>query len=312
VCAVGEIPRSGVTARSSIERSRKSMVTYTKGYRVMSWRSVLLHCNDERRFSGLMDFSASFLRKFPSHLVGLSVVPPPIYTGDIAGPPLLLDEHCKAYRKASERMKAAFFQSTTTAGIDAEWLEEEAGDIAPVDIALSHANASDLIIASQTDRSWSQSAELDLVEPLVLESGRPVVVVPNSVSCPKAVERIVVAWNGRREAARAVFDALPALKMASYVAVVSIGPGGKGNPSDGSGPVAICTTLTRHGVPCEAIQQDGSNDKAGDALMHSVGERKADLLVMGCYGHSRFRESVLGGASRYILANMTVPVLMSH
>ena len=186
----------------------------------MSWKSVLLHRNDERRFGQLMDFSADFLRKFQPHLVGISVVPPPVYTGDIAGPPLLID-------------------------------------------------------------------------------GRQ----------PRAGERIVVAWNGRREAARATFDALPALKAASSVAVVSVG---KGDPSDNSGPVALCAALRRHGVNCEAVEQEGSNESAGEVLLRCIGERKADLLVMGCYGHTRFREAILGGASRHILTNMAVPVLMSH
>jgi nucleotide-binding universal stress UspA family protein len=278
----------------------------------MSWKSVLLHCNDERRFGRLMDFSASFLRKFQPHVVGLSVVPPPIYTGDIAGPPLFIDEHCKAYRKASAGMRATFLQSMAAAAIDAEWREEESVDTTPADIALPHARASDLIIASQTDPSWSQSAELDLVEPFVLESGRPLIVVPNSGRYSQVAERIVVAWNGRREAARAVFDALPALKTASYVAVVRVGAGSKEDQTEGSDPSVICTTLSRHAVFCEAVRQDGSHDQPGEALLRSVDERKADLLVMGCYGHSRFREFILSGASRHILAHLTVPVLMAH
>jgi len=278
----------------------------------MSWRTVLLHCNDERRFGRLMAFSAGLLRTLRPHLVGLSIVPRPIYTGDIAGPPLFIDEHCKAYRKASERMKAAFFQSATAAGIEADWREEEAADRAPADIALRYAGASDLVIASQGDPAWPQSAELDLAEPLVLESGRPVVVLPNTGPYPTAIERVVVAWNGRREAARAVFDALPILKTASYVGVIRVGRGDAVGQSGGPGAAAICDALMRHKVGCEAVEQDGADDRAGEALLRSVKEQRADLLVMGCYGHSRLRELVLGGASRHVLENMTVPVLMSH
>jgi hypothetical protein len=139
----------------------------------------------------------------------------------------------KAYRKASADMKAAFLQSTAAAGIDAKWREEHAIDVAPASIALRYAGISDLIIASQPDPSWPQSGELDLVESLVLESGRPVLSVPNSGQHRQTDQRVVVAWNGRREAARTVFDALPALKKAQCVAIARIAPDtGEGRPHD--------------------------------------------------------------------------------
>ena len=107
-----------------------------------------------------------------------------------------------------------------------------------------------------------------------------------------------------------MFDALPLLKRADKVTMVEVDP----EPAQEAmeHPAAICATLARHGVNCEAESAVASNGSTGDVLLAYCQRTKADLLVMGCYGHSRLREFVLGGASRRLLAGMTLPVLMSH
>ena len=109
-----------------------------------------------------------------------------------------------------------------------------------------------------------------------------------------------------------MFDALPLLKKASEVIVVWINPQEDGEAAGDLPGVDICTALARHGVQCEATQNIRPSANVGATLLSTVKNNAADMLVMGCYGHSRLREFVFGGATRHVLESMTVPVLMAH
>jgi nucleotide-binding universal stress UspA family protein len=123
---------------------------------------------------------------------------------------------------------------------------------------------------------------------------------------------VVVAWDASREAARAVSDALPILEKASSVTVVTVNPRER-DYGHGDVPGAdIAVYLARHGVKVDVQRIDARDIDVGNMLLSHVANDSADLLVMGAYGHSRLREVVLGGATRTILGEMTVPVLMSH
>ncbi len=125
--------------------------------------------------------------------------------------------------------------------------------------------------------------------------------------------RVLVAWNNSRESARAVFDALPILKRAFDVTVLVVEEAGKPQTTSDHAGNEICATLAQHGVKCRALQVKRVETlEPGVELLARTAALKCDLLVMGCYGHSRFRESVLGGASRYVLQHTKVPVLMAH
>nr|AAC33476.2 unknown [Azospirillum brasilense] len=124
--------------------------------------------------------------------------------------------------------------------------------------------------------------------------------------------RVLVAWNGSREAARAVADAMPILTAAKRVVVMAVNP--KAGPAGiGDEPGAdIAKHLSRHGCRVEATHIVTDQIDPGDTLLNTVADESCDLLVMGAYARSRVREQVLGGMTRYMLEHMTVPVLMSH
>ena len=119
-----------------------------------------------------------------------------------------------------------------------------------------------------------------------------------------------MGFTDRREATRAVFDALPLLQRADKVTVIEVDP----QPGSEIAEIraALCATLSLHRVACEEETAASHHGNVGNALLACCERMKADLLVMGCYGHSRLREFVLGGAGRHLLAGMTLPVLMSH
>ena len=174
------------------------------------------------------------------------------------------------------------------------------------------ARYADLLILSQADRDDPATALLhDLPEYVVLHCCRPVLVVPFAGNFTTLGENVLVAWDGSMQATRAVTQAIPILRRAARVTVAVFDP--VSGPDDhGEEPGAdIALYLSRHGIAVE-VQRQHSNGDIGEALLTLADNQGADLLVMGTYGHARYREILLGGVTRTVLNTMTVPVLLSH
>ena len=283
----------------------------------MAYKTILVHFNDERRLPYLLDAALTMARSSSAHLIGLAVLPPMIIIPDTeAGPGTVIDAHRIAYQEQMDRMRTAFENVKREPGLTTEWRALDGQDVNPFgDVAmvvLDHARSADLVIAGQANPQWALSSYLDVAEQLILESGRPVLVMPKGGSVRSIGKRILVAWDGRREAARAAFDALPMLKAADLVNVCCVDPAADETGSDVPTVSEICTALARHGVKCEAMPPIRAERGVGSALLATADKQRADMLVMGCYGHSRLREYIMGGASHYVLSHMHVPVLMSH
>jgi nucleotide-binding universal stress UspA family protein len=280
----------------------------------MSYKTILMHCNSKHRIEPLLAATVTLAERYQAHLLGLSVVPPVaiISTGPPDGPPMVIDVHCQLYRSENPAMKSAFEAATQGRALTSEWRAEEAGVVGVAVRVLQHARAADLVVASQTDPQWPGSERLDVADRLAIESGRPVLIIPNTGVHNRIGEKVLVAWNGRREAVRAVFDALPLLQGAKDVGVVWVNPQSERERAQDVPAADICVALARHGVKCQATEQVAPHASVGETLLACAKDFEADLLVMGCYGHTRLREFVFGGASRHVLAHMSVPVLMSH
>jgi len=169
----------------------------------------------------------------------------------------------------------------------------------------------DLLILGQHDPDNPLPACLpqDFCEAVLIDSGRPALVVPY-IGVPATFGKVaLVAWKNTRESARALSAALPMLLRCEHVHVVAWD---EGDGSDREAPLDIERYLCRHGIGIRIHRRDAAPKNIGDALLSLVADTSANLLVMGCYGHSRAREWVLGGATRAVLKSMTVPVLMAH
>ena len=173
----------------------------------------------------------------------------------------------------------------------------------------------DLVVLGQSDPDEAQGHILsDLPEYVVLNSGHPVLIIPHAGEFKSVGERVLVAWDGSMEATRAVNAAIPLLQRAGNVVLAIFDPpAGPVDPEQhGEEPGAdIALFLARHDVKVGVKHQITSND-VGNALMSLAADTDSDLIVMGGYGHTRFREVMLGGVTRTVLETMTVPVLMSH
>lgn len=279
----------------------------------MSYKTILVHSGDERRWPRLLGVSLDLSRRFEAHLTALSVMPPVIIDPALTpgGIVTIIESHRQAYQKERSRMRAYFEDQARAAGVSAEWRNEDAERGTVAEKVIDHGRSADLIIAMQTDPEWSYSHLMEAPAELVLQTGRPVLFVPNVGEHVGCGSRVLIAWNGRRESARAAFDALPILKQAEKVSVLWINAG-EDSAAQQVPAADLCTALARHGVACEAATIDRPDQPDGETLLARVRYTHANLLVMGCYGHSRLREFILGGVTRQVLKEMSVPVLMAH
>jgi nucleotide-binding universal stress UspA family protein len=175
---------------------------------------------------------------------------------------------------------------------------------------VSQSRFCDLLVLSQTDPAIAVAGAVrDLPEYVMLNVPRPVLLAPYAGECTCLDGNVLVAWNGSMEAARAVSHALPLLCRAARVVVVHLDAGEPGALA--AQPAELLGWLARHGVVAELHEQRTGND-TGEALLALAADQQTNLIVMGGYGHTRFRELMLGGMTRTMLAKMTRPVLMSH
>jgi nucleotide-binding universal stress UspA family protein len=177
----------------------------------------------------------------------------------------------------------------------------------PASYVTRRAQGIDLVILGQ--RTPDHSTGLDAPQEVVLACGRPVLIVPYAGHIERIGETAIVAWNGSREAARAVQDALPLLSGAASVTVFLVNPEEAADIADAHN---LVIHLARHGLNAKKLVVREDILAVSDTVLAQVAALDADLLVMGAYGHSRLREMILGGVTRDVLRNMNVPVLMSH
>jgi len=211
-------------------------------------------------------------------------------------------------RRAGAR--AAFESIVASGGPDTSWAEATALPV--VSGFARQALYADLMVLGQhraSDPAFDGVAP-DFVECVLARSGKPALVLPHDGEWTSVGETVVIAWKPTREAARAVASAVPLLQRAERVHVVSWGA--EDDPVEG-GRLTLNAYLRQRGIEATFHREGGPEPELlGELLLSRVFDLEADLLVMGCYGHSRAREWVLGGASRTILRSMTLPVLLAH
>jgi nucleotide-binding universal stress UspA family protein len=209
-----------------------------------------------------------------------------------------------AYARAQE-VEQAFRDRMQREGIPGEWRQEEGN---ARDILSTHARYADLLLLGQDQPHHGPG----LVEPAIFGTGGPVLIIPYAGRFATLGEKVLIAWNGSREAARAVRDALPILAAANQVTILAVDPEGEESAEKDVPSADLAGHLARHGVKAIAEHTVAGEIAPAEAMLNAAAETGADLLVMGAYGHSPLREMVLGGATRTLLHSMTLPVLMAH
>lgn len=277
----------------------------------MSFKDILLHVDDTDACKKRIEAAAVLARAHDAHLTGLHVIPPP-FVPTYDAMPVPLDSYAQleeAYEARAQESEKRFKTMLETSDLRTEWRCEK-GSL--LNILAEQARYTDLVVVGQRDPDEADRFPEEAVDRLVFECGRPVMFIPYIGAQETIGRRIMIAWNAKKESARAVYDALPLLKAADEVHVMTINP--KTGPRDHGEVVGadIGLYLARHEVKANVQKIEKKGISTGNMLLSRASDAGIDLLVMGAYGHSRLRELVLGGATQQILGEMTVPVLMSH
>lgn len=246
----------------------------------MSYKTILVHVNESRHAATCVKIAAEIAKVDNAYLIGVGTTEP------------VFDAMVKELGVLSHEKRSL-------------------GDDPEGNLCLQGRYA-DLVVVGQTDPDdRSATATPDLPEYVMLNCGRPVLIVPYAGKFDHVGKNVLVAWDGSMEATRALTDAIPLLKHANNVSVVLFNPSSRSKVHGEQPGADIALYLARHKIKVEVVRQNTDID-VGNALLSLAADLGSDLIVMGGYGHTRFREVLLGGVTMTVLKTMTVPVLMSH
>ncbi|MDB5840147.1 MAG: universal stress protein [Herminiimonas sp.] len=280
----------------------------------MAYKTILVQVNDSRHLGPRVDVAAAIAATENARLIaaGLSGVTKIIYdtltvTADVPG-------FASRLEVLRERADSALKQAENIAAmagvkvVEKRLIDGEAGQA----ISLQGRYCDLVVLGTPDPDEEAEIVNSDFPEYVALHCGAPVLLIPFAGINTQVCERILIAWNASREAGRAVRNAIPLLRRAKMVEAVIFNPEAKPEEVYGMPPGSdLKIYLARHQIDVDIIirSADGS---VGDALLSLAKSTGVTLLVMGCYGHTRFRELILGGATRAVLKSTAVPLLMSH
>lgn len=277
----------------------------------MGYRSFLVHVDDSERSEQRLDVATGLCRRYAAGLAGAYLTSTPELTPFASAmlPTSIVTHRVKDNGEAQDRAEARFLAAVERAQVRESAFIAPAGP--PIDAAIRHARFSDLVVLGQPEEDAADSAFTnDLAYSVLMEAGRPIIVVPHSGEFPTVGERILIAWKDSRESARAVADALPLLRRARVVTVMAVATDGDADAA--ANESSITEYLARHGIIANVRHEVAEDIDAGNLLLSRAADLSIDLLVMGAYSRPRISERILGGVTRLMLESMTIPVLMSH
>ncbi|MGF7007145.1 universal stress protein [Aminobacter sp. BE322] len=279
----------------------------------MPFKTIVAIIQSERDVARVLDVAIPFAERHESHLIGVhaeALAMP--YTTAVGFPDTeFIQANAELCKERAEKIERAYLARMEPAGLSYEWrsFESFSGDSALSGV--ESARCADLVMVSQGSAETKDSIAAD-IDSLIYEAGRPVLVVPHSGPLISTFNRLVVAWNGSREAARAAFDALPFVIEANHTEILVVDPSDTDARSKDSAGTEMAAAFSRHGAKVSVSLQE-SRGHSVDAVIHDkVVESGADLLVMGAYSHSWLREFLFGGITRSVLQAGDVAVLLSR
>jgi nucleotide-binding universal stress UspA family protein len=278
----------------------------------MSYRDILVQADTTTASVTRSRLAAQLAGRFGAHLTGVFLkteflrqymVPEAISGLPASEIERMVKEHEDAVGEAAEHARLAFEAAAAQAGVTSDWLMVS-GDT-PQDL-LACARRVDLTILPTATTPNLGQQRITAAE-VAIGGGGPVLVTPEAVTDARFGSRVLVAWNGSKEAARALRDAWPIIQQADDVHVLIVSPQGDTGPES-----LLQRHLEHHGCDAKILIDRSDDASAGEVLRQQVRELQADLVVMGLYGQSRLQELVLGGVSRDLLKSSPVPLFVAH
>lgn len=277
----------------------------------MTYATVMVSLALDQPNEARLRVAGEVAERFEAAIVGVAAAQfaPPLYFADGEQAQTLIDQGEEAIRKKLVELESLFREATRNRGGRVEW---RSGLEFPARFTLKQARCADIIVGGGQSPAFSDSFSLASPKDLVMQAGRPLLVVPDSVGSLD-LRSALVAWKDTPEARRAVADALPMLRKAKDVSVVEIPEGEEDRSAALVRVTDVVAWLARHGISAAArVSETGRNGNAAGHLDEVAGELGAGLIVAGAYGHSRFRELILGGVTQHLINQSARCVLLSH
>lgn len=277
----------------------------------MTYATVMVSLALDQPNDSRLQVAGELAERFEADIVGVAAAQfaPPLYFTDGAAAQGLIEQEEASIRRRLADLEAQFRAATKNRGGRAEW--RSAMDF-PSRFILAQARCADLVVSGGQSPAFSDAFALASPKDLVMQAGRPLLVVPDRVNWLD-LRSVLVAWKDTPEARRAVADALPLLRKARDVAIVEIPEQGDDRSAATAGVADVAAWLARHGVAATArVPEAVGNKTAAMQLEKVAGDVGAGLIVAGAYGHSRFRELILGGVTEYLVTQSARSVLLSH
>ena len=271
-------------------------------------KRIAVHVDGGSRDGAVLRLALALAARHGAQVEAVFARIPPFIPASVDGilTPQIVEAQQSIYVQRAENAKKALAEASKGASVQPEWT---ARDGPALEVMIQRARFADLAVIGQPAPEESDAVtDFDLPAELVMELGRPVLIVPNKGDYAGVGKRVLVARAGTRESRRAATDGLALLEPASTVTVLMV------NPKNGtaSNEADMKAWYARHGLNVDVRVVRSTEKEVGAVLRAMAAELSADLVVMGAYGRSRLRELILGGATHSMLKHMTVPVLMSH
>jgi nucleotide-binding universal stress UspA family protein len=286
----------------------------------MAIRDILVCLDSSEACEGRLRLALALADSRNATLTGLYILPEPRITAPPVGlgpippstafwtePPAVAEPPRQPER--AEETETLFRSELRSRGLDGEWLLLDERDLSGL---VECANSVDLTILGQSTPDAPGDSGTLAPDKVVTEVGRPVLIVPYAGRFETVGSRALIAWDGNREAARALNDALPMIEGAEAVTVLYIGAGETQLERARPALDRIVRHLQRHAVKASGERISRGDVPISDLLLSRAADLAADMIIAGAYHHSPLREALLGGVSRDLLRHMTVPTLMSH
>jgi nucleotide-binding universal stress UspA family protein len=269
-------------------------------------KSIFLHVHVDQAMEHRLIAAVDLARVHGGHVSCVRATPFNSYIvsdpfGGIYTQPSVLE----ALQERNDAERTRIEQYLAGTGVSFDWVE---GDGEAGQVMVDRGRLADILVLSRLDKRRDDGlAPLSIVSDVALHARAPVLVVPPGLAQFRADAAAVVAWNGSIEAAHSLRQSLAFLRRASAVHIVTVNEGRDDYPA-----ADAALYLSRHGISARLVERDQEGRSIATTLVDSVEELGASCLVMGAYGHSRLRETVLGGVTRDLLNESTVPLLLSH
>ncbi|OAF03615.1 universal stress protein UspA [Bradyrhizobium centrolobii] len=276
----------------------------------MTYATVMVSLALDQPNDARLQVAGELAERFEAAVVGVAAAqfPPPLYFTDGAEAQRLIDQGGASIKRRLAELEAKFRTATRNRGGHVEW--RSTMDF-PARFVVAQARCADIIVSGGQSPAFSDAFALASPKDLVMQAGRPVLVVPDKDNWLD-LRSVLVAWKDAPEARRALADALPMLRKARDVVVVEI-PERDGRSAAMTRVTDVTAWLARHGITATArVSELARNQSAAEQLGNVAGDVGAGLIVAGAYGHSRFSELVLGGVTEYLVTQSARCVLLSH